>query len=222
MSLTASDVEMPQEQEPLNPDVAALPAKPRSRRTLVLMAVGLGVVAIFGTMAVLGNGVNKHDAHMNHSDRIQLLKRYAKLRNKKFAPLFLRHLTEDDDVPFPPEISETCQTKLQSMMEKGFELLGKALEACLEDEKSDECKDAEKALEDYGKKMEEDCKKNGEMCTLSATDKNGEEKEEMCVPSECHDDMKALAKFAEEAANHEEHGIDECKDFDCKASFECE
>lgn len=207
---------MPQEQEPLNPDVAALPAKPRSRRTLVLMAVGLGVVAIFGAMAALGTGVNKHDAHMNHSDHIQLLKRYAQLRNKKFAPLFLRHLTEDDDVPFPPEVSEECKTKIQSMLEDGLKLLGEALEECLKDEKSEECKKAEKALEDHEK-----CDNHGQKCTLTATDKNGEEKEEICVVSECHDDIKALTKFAEEAANHEEHGVEECKDFDCTASFEC-
>jgi len=226
MSVTLNDVELPQDQEPFVLGVTPSPAKSWRRRT-VMVAITVGIMAILATLAIVGSGGHdtsvKQKTNVNHDARIQLLKLYAHMRNKKFAPLALRHLT--DEIP-TLDVTDECKTAFEEhaeeTMQKGFELIGKMFEKCFADDESQECKDAQKAIEDFDENVKKACKENGNLCKGTAKDKNGEEEEDVCIPKQCHDETDKIKEYIESMANHEDADIDECKDFNCEITFECD
>jgi len=220
MTACANDVELPRDQEPLNPDALPIPTKPWSRR-MVLMAVTLGGAAILGTMAVFGSTAGGQVASVNHNDHIDFLKRYAQMQNKTFARLFSRHLADDKK----PNLSKECQKAFKKQaaeqFKKGMELSYKAFAQCITDHTTDACKDACNTLKNFNQVIKEDCKAKGHLCTVKATDKNGEKQEETCIPTVCQDETDKIKKFVEDVFNCEIANIEECTDFDCTVSLEC-
>jgi len=222
MSLTAhgNDVELPQDQEPLNPDAMSLPAKPWSRR-IVLVAVTVGIVAILGTLAILGSGASGLDASVDDDARTHLLQQYAQMHGKGFAPLL--HMA-DADVP-ELKLTGKCKKAFIKQAKKNvvrwLKLMITKQAACFFDAEAEKCKQAEEAIENIHTSITKACKTNGHVCTFTAKDKEGEETEKVCIPSDCHDEADKIAKFIEKAANHAESRVEKCKDFKCEATITC-
>merc|ERR1712110_898911 len=142
---------------------------------------------------------------MNHDARIQLLKRYAHMRNKKFAPLVLRHLS--DDIPkldLSKECNEAFKAHAKKTIKEGFRLIGKMFVACFKDPESEECEKAQKAIETFDEDVKKKCKENGHLCTVTSKDKNGTEVEDECIPKECHDETDKIKEWVEATANHKD------------------
>lgn len=222
MTLCDNDVERPQEQAPLILDAMPLPAKFWSRRK-VLVAATVGVVATLGALAILGNGAGGHVANVNQNAHIQHLKHYAQMRNKKIAPLFLRRFEEDKVIKL--SVSKRCRIafRKQSKMisDHGVELITEMFKHCFKDSESKECKQAMNKLEKFDEHVKNACQNKGHLCVLHEKHSKGEETENVCIPGACHDEEAKIAKYIERTANHEEEGLEECKDFKCEAHLDC-
>merc|ERR1712061_304392 len=139
----------------------------------------------------------------------------AQMRNKKFAPLVLRHLSNEvPQLDLTDECKDAFKEHAKKTLEKGFELIGVMFQYCFKDAESEECK---KAQEDVKKQ----CKEEGHLCTITAKDKKGTEEESECIPKVYHDETDKIKEWIEATANHDNANIEECKDFDCEVTFAC-
>lgn len=126
----------------------------------------------------------------------------------------------------PKELSSECKQAFREhalkMQKKAMALLGEAMDACMAGEKSDVCKMATEQGKHLEEHVEKDCKKEGYLCKITSTDKEGEEEEEECVPKPCHQELEKIEAAMKKDMEHEEdEDVPECKDFDCKVEIEC-
>jgi len=211
--VSRNDVELQQDQEPLVPDDASLPAKPWSRR-MVVVAITVGVVAILGTLAILKTGASGHDANMNHNAHTQLLKRYTHTLN---APL--RHLRDLPNVN-NAECKKAFKAHLEKAIARTVPLVMKAMDECFQDQESDTCKDATKKLEEEKKKIKDECKDSGDLCDITIKHKDGEIEDEDCIPKECHAEVDKINEWEMHEINHDDD-VKECQDGKCKVELTC-
>ena len=80
--------------------------------------------------------------------------------------------------------SKSAFSFLQSHLLNWFKL---PLFACRDDDTTDKCKKANEKLEMLEEDMKAKCKEDGEYCEMNVKTFEGEEKEHICMPKECHE-----------------------------------
>merc|ERR1712110_89185 len=81
--------------------------------------------------AILGLGASRHNAHMNNYAHIQLLKRYTEIRNRKFTPLFLTSLTDEDEYP-KLNVTKKCEAAFREAYEETVKKAGELFKKLFE------------------------------------------------------------------------------------------
>lgn len=111
---------------------------------------------------------------------------------------------------------------VMKLQQKAMLLMGEAMNACQAGLESEPCKKVIDKAHHLEEEVESECRSSGTLCTITTTDKEGDEKEEECIPAECHDELEKIEEEMSKAVKLEEsEDVPECKDFECKIGIEC-
>lgn len=126
----------------------------------------------------------------------------------------------------PEELSSECKRAFREhalkMQRKAMKMIGEAMDACMEGESSEGCKEATEKGKHLEEEVEKDCKAAGYLCKITSTDKEGPEEEEECVPKPCHGELEKIEAAMKKDMEHEEdEDVPECKDFECTVDIAC-
>jgi len=226
-----SPIELDQD-ELLQGQSSAPDAKVWGRPSLVGAALAGAAVALLCVALLSGGGAVPTAAPPARGPPPALVDKLLQLHGdaSRGALGGLAHLRAlGDTVPephVPDGLSTACETafkeKIQAIEQKVQQLMVEAMTACMGDPEGDECKAVQMKCENLDQDMKQECETSGELCTVTSTDKEGEQSEKQCIPKACHgDDLATLKTEIEKSTQKLEDKIPECKDFKCTVKFEC-